>query len=541
MKCGLCDSLEWLYPDSKVADKPALELACDCPANGVADVNVLFNGLDTGRPLQFSASIEAVDQGVSEYDCRFFRLVDVPVEKNTGPGNFAEVDGGPKNEFVTRRAPFRVYDAMEPLEGDSVLPAAKTMALRFRAVFSEAGTYRATLKFSQGKSVKTLAFETSVHEVFLPEVGRESFPYTNWISYGNIAKRHGIEPWSERHYRMIAQYARLMASGRQNTFIIPLGCIFEVEDGMPLLNEMRLERLVKIFTDAGLHYIEGGHFGSRSDGRWNCPTFSTVVVKELATSPAGCRVIASIAGQLMGAIRKNGWQDRWIQHVADEPIPDNAADYRMFCGIVRRYMPGIPLMDATQDPDMAGAVDAWCPLVDHFEAAREKFDDARKARGDKVWYYTCCCPGGRFMNRLLDNELLRPLYLGWAGALYGLDGFLHWGLNQYPDSECPFNRSVIPNWGGGTNALPPGDTHVVYPGPKGPWPSVRFEAMRQGFEDGDLLRRLRRCNAAKADELIGKLVRGFGDYTPDVALYRSVRRELFKAVMAAYHTDAMPF
>ena len=519
MKCTLSDSLEWLYPDSSIAGEPVTALECDAPAGGVADVNILVTDAAPDAPLRYSSDAP---------DGEFFRLVDVPVERNTGPDAFTERDGGPRNEFVTRRAPFRVFDAMRPLTGEPFAPGAKVVALRFRIRLEPgtAGGRRVAIRVSQGNEEAALTFLVRVHDVGLPPVGSGSFPYTNWISYSSIAESHGVEAWSEDFFALLGQYARLLANGRQNMFIVPLNPIFSVCDGRPVLDEARLERIVRIFTDAGLHYIEGGHFGTRTGG-WNSPTFSTNIVRELATSPAGCEVIASMSRQLMAVIRRNGWEGRWVQHVADEPIPDNAVDYRIFTGIVRRYMPGIPIMDATQDPDMAGAVDSWCPLVNHYEQAREKFDAARR-RGDGVWYYTCCVPGGRFMNRLLDNELLRPLYLGWGGALYGLDGFLHWGLNYRAKGQDPFRMSVIPNWNGGTNSLPAGDTHVIYPGDDGPGSSVRFEAMRQGFEDRDLLERLRAKAPATVEPLIRRIVRGFADYTPDVALYRATRRALLE-------------
>ncbi len=535
MKCSLRDSLEWLYPDSKIDGESMFSLDCDVPSGGVADVNVLVTDIDPAKPLRFSSDAP---------DGEFFRLIDVPVECNTGPEAFTERAGGPLNEFVTRRAPFRVFDAMEPLTGDSLTPAdveqltgksltpgAATVALRFRLPIgydAPSGERRIAIRVSQGGEEAQLAFVVRVFAVGLPPVGRDSFPYTNWISFSAIAERHGIEQWSEAYFEMIGRYARLMAYGRQNMFLLPLSVIFSAKDGKPVLEVERLERLVRIFTDAGLHYIEGGHFGARTTGEWTCPTFSTSVVKELATSAAGGEVIASMGRQLMEAIRRNGWGDRWMQHVADEPIPANAVDYRIFTGMVRRYMPGVPIMDATQDPDMAGAVDAWCPLVSHYESAKNKFN-AAKTRGDRVWYYTCCCPGGKFLNRLLDNELLRPLYLGWGGALYNLDGFLHWGLNYCAKGQDPFRQNVIPNWGGGANSLPAGDTHIVYPGRDGPWPSVRLEAMRQGFEDRDLLERLRAKDPAQVEPLIRTIVRGFADYTPDVPLYRRTRRKLIRS------------
>jgi hypothetical protein len=129
------------------------------------------------------------------------------------------------------------------------------------------------------------------------------------------------------------------------------------------------------------------------------------------------------------------------------------------------------------------------------------------------------------MNRLLDHELLRALYLPWGCFRFNLDGYLHWGFNRFTPEVTPF----LPSIGGN---LPPGDTHIVYPGDKdsGPWPSVRLEAMRQGMEDYELLRLLAKDRPDRARAILRRLVRGFGDYTADVPLYRKTRRELLMCV-----------
>ena len=135
------------------------------------------------------------------------------------------------------------------------------------------------------------------------------------------------------------------------------------------------------------------------------------------------------------------------------------------------------------------------------------------------------------MNRLLDHEILRSVYLPWGCFIHSLDGYLHWGFNRWTPGSDPFT----PGFGG---TLPPGDTHLVYPGGSdGPWPSVRFEAMRQGMEDLELLRLLRQRAPEKAERISHRLVRGFGDYELDVRLYRQVRRALLAAVAEIERSD----
>jgi len=93
-------------------------------------------------------------------------------------------------------------------------------------------------------------------------------------------------------------------------------------------------------------------------------------------------------------------------------------------------MPGVKIFEATMSLSLVGAVDHWCPQVQEYQKHRDFFEQRKKA-GDAVWVYTCLAPGGPWLNRLLDQERLRQVYLGWALAKYDLAGFLHWGFNHY--------------------------------------------------------------------------------------------------------------
>ena len=79
-------------------------------------------------------------------------------------------------------------------------------------------------------------------------------------------------------------------------------------------------------------------------------------------------------------------------------------------------------------------------------------------------------------------------------------------------------------------ALPAGDTHVVYPGPDGPWSSVRFEAEREGYEDYELLQLLRRRHHSTADAVMGNVIRALDEYTKDVRTLRAARRKVLTAL-----------
>ena len=551
MRAEWRDSLEHVYPDSVVGERPRRSVKLDVARGGTAAVHVLATDLQAGGTLRVSVR----QSGRAVRSAHWFRLIDVPVEVNTGPVGFVERDDE-RNEYVTRRAPFHVYDAMATA-GSRIKVAAETMAMRLHLPVAEdarAGRRQYEVVVAQGREEVGLTMQVDVHRVKLPAVGRSSWPYTNWFSYELIAQRHGLKMWSEGYWQMLGRYAKLMAHGRQNTFWVPLGTIFRPTARGAVLDEQRLRRIVKVFSAAGMHIIEGGHWATRTGGQWLSKTFDLTIGRP-PEAPAGRTAIASsreaalemafAADQLMTVIEKQRWQDRWLQHVADEPIDINATDYRLVAGLVRRFMPGIPILDATMEQALVGSVDCWCPQAQWYQKQRKHFEQMKQL-GDRVWFYTCCFPGGPWLNRLLDMELVRPALFGWAAALYGLDGFLHWGLNHYRPEQNPFEQSAVDH--GGVNRLPAGDTHIVYPGDDGPWSSLRLEAQREGIEDYELLRMLaqrsghglsacggpsrgtQRGRPHAAATITRSVIRGFDRYTKDVAVLRGARRRVLAAL-----------
>ncbi|MDP6119300.1 MAG: DUF4091 domain-containing protein [Planctomycetota bacterium] len=524
MRAELRDSLEFLFPDSEVGPKPCCATSLEVARGGTVSVHVLLNGLEKMRTVR--ARVRCKDKILRE--ARWFRLVDVPVEVNTGPVGFVEKEGQ-ENPHVIRRAPYRVYDAMEPV-GANIKASSATMAFRLQipiARDTRPGRREYVIEARCGKEQRSLSLDVTVCRPVIPPTGCDSFPYTNWFSLDLMAERHALEPWSNAHWRMIRRYADLMAHGRQNAFWCPLSNVFKVVRGKPILDRERLRKIVKTFTRAGMHHIEGGHVAGRTGGEWNATTFDIGLTKVPGTSVEGNAVLAGICGQLMEEIERNGWRDRWIQHVADEPTATNAADYRILVGMVRKYMPGIPILDATMDPSLAGSVDIWCPQAQEYQRNRKRFE-AQQKLGDQVWFYTCCFPGGPWLNRLLDMELLRPALFGWGAARYDLEGFLHWGLNHYRPEQDPFEQNVVGHGGG--NCLPAGDTHIIYPGTGGPYSSLRLEAQREGTEDFELFRKLKDRDPKAANPIIRRAFRGFDNYTRNVKTFRSARKQLLERV-----------
>jgi hypothetical protein len=330
---------------------------------------------------------------------------------------------------------------------------------------------------------------------------------------------------------MLRLYARMMRRGRQTDFI-PVGPEVHKKDGPGQwkFDFARTERMIRMFLEEGFTHIELPHI-ARHDRRKEAVARFVVYVDGMpvpGTSHEAYEFLSAKLSAWAEMLRRNGWYDRVIQHIVDEPTPAEFDNYRIMAGTVRKFLPGVPLIDALGDPELDGAVDIWVPVSESYEEKREGFEEHRR-RGDTLWFYTCCNPTGFYLNRLLDGELLRTRLLHWGNWRYRLDGFLHWGLNQVIPVQDPFENTCPPHGPYGEFHLPPGDSHIVYPGEEGPWSSVRFEAMGAGIEDYELLRIVGERDEELADEICLQLVRTFTDYDATVVGFDAAHRRLLQA------------
>ena len=531
---GLIDEVQEFYPDTKL-DHPVKTLTVHTARNTTASVSVMITGLQGTEKVGFS---ESDGSGKRTTGLRWYRMIDVPVAENTGLDRNTEKYSGKINPYVIRRAPFRIYDPFRPVSSP-VTADPTSLALRIEIPIDSTlspGEYVHHLRLAVGDQVEVLEFVVIVHRAIVPPLNRSTVSYINWINIDNICSIHSVEKWSEPFWGMLAKYAQTMARGRQNAFWFIWGDYFTFDSSgnVTSFRRDRLERLIKLFFQQGFQTVQGAPFVGRRDWLGSLDMLLGVRAADgaevYAISEKGKRMVTQMAARIVGMMKENGWDKRWVQGVFDEPTDEYVDRYRELINVLRGLKPDIKILEATMTTNVSGLVNVWCPQVQEYQAHQEFFDK-RKEAGDKVWVYTCLAPGGPWLNRLLDMERLRQVYIGWALAKYNLQGFLHWGLNFH--TSKPFEELVRYHMEG--QYLPAGDSHILYPIHDGPLSSHRFEAHRIGMEDYEVLAQLKSYDAAQAQQIIGRAVQSFDKYSRNVATYRAAKQLLLETVDSFKH------
>jgi len=523
------DALVKVLPDAKPPAGAAKTVRIDAVRNEYESAQIVVTASQAIRSLQVAlGEVTGPDGPKPRIEARFVGFV--PVKRGTPD---------PPDKIVAK-APADIPDPL--LEAKSVGVEAGRSRPVWLTVYvpktCEPGRYRAEVMVKADGESTVVPLEIDVHPVTLPD--ERTLMLTNWFNPGNFQPGKGVDSWADADWKRAEAWARVMAEHRQNVVITPIMSLIKGRDdgnGNVSWDFGLFDRWVELFQKAGvIGYIEGGHLGGRSE--WEAKDFNawrpTILNPDgsvkaqptvTVTSEDERVFLSSFLPALQRHLEEKGWVDIYFQHLCDEPISANAESYKKLASYVRRYAPKLKIVDACMCTEIAGSIDIWVPSTDHFDREREFFEARRKA-GDEVWFYTCLAPRGKYMNRFIDYPLIDVRLIHWMNFKYGVTGYLHWGLNYWHGDAL---SDLEPDWGGGSY-LPAGDSHIVYPGSRGPLSSIRFEALRDGVEDYELLKMLQKKNPKLANEIAASVVRTPTDYVLDPAEFRKARQRIVNAL-----------
>jgi hypothetical protein len=141
----------------------------------------------------------------------------------------------------------------------------------------------------------------------------------------------------------------------------------------------------------------------------------------------------------------------------------------------------------------------------------------KKRRNDPnktTTYYLCGDPA--HPNSFTYSPAIETRMIPWLSAHYKLDGYLRWAYNSWSDKD-PYNNPVF-------NFIQ-GDDYYIYPGKSGPVSSIRWELLKEGIEDYELLKVI---NSPQCDEAIEPAVRNRDGRKKSVTDFEDARKILMQ-------------
>ncbi len=358
--------------------------------------------------------------------------------------------------------------------------------------------YRGTLT-ATGQGRRTVAFplELEVLPARLPDPKNWAFFLDLWQHPWAAARYHGVAPFSPEHYKLLEPlYRELAAAGQkvitttitdrpwnQQTFDAYHSMVARTRnpDGTWTFDYTLFDQYVAFAQRCGLgpqiHCYTLVPWGNRVSFT-DAATGDTVTISHKAGTPEYENYWAPFLADFQKHLVKKGWADRTYLAL-DERSPE---ELRAASDILKKHSPRLKIM-------MAGnkAPSAYQGVTpDNYTQILHRVDDAflaeiepRRRAGAVTTFYVCVSP--RRPNTFTTSPCAEQVWLGYYAAAHRFDGILRWAYAHWPRDPL-WDSSFRPDdWG-------PGDTFLIYPGPRS---SVRWELFRDGIEEAEKITRLR--------------------------------------------------
>jgi len=391
--------------------------------------------------------------------------------------------GIPENELIGR-APMSIPDPFwedreRPVEPKSRQPLWIEIDV---PVDATAGEYHGTLSAAGRHGRADLPLAVRIRGFRLPPERHQDV-----IQWWDFPGRgfETLKPGTDEYFKHLERSCEFLKRHRQTDVRVTWDMISPgaTTDGTTRWNTDLFEKYTDIAFKTGLRAVQFTSLGRHTKFQLEQDSRTEGVEENLGRLAAVQEIVAG-----------RGWQGRVLTGLADEPFIYHEASYRDLLGRVRKIAPAVGVIEAVETEDL-GDLDIFVPKLSHLNLWWPYYENLKR-QGKKVWFYTCCHPTGRYPNRFLDQPLIKARVLHWISYLYGLDGYLHWGLNWFSATGDPYSEQGL-----NPGKLPPGDSQVAYPGKNGFLGSLRLSAMRDGLQDYEYLWTLEHRMKAIKDRL----------------------------------------
>ena len=527
LKTKLISSLSRVFVDSSIDDFAPIEKLSALKGERISFQLVHQRVMEEGENMYHYRELFTPKlSGLLAKYATLREVKNVGVELPIVPGN--------SDEHFERTTPGLYPDVLRPLHyggktiAKTTLPTSIWIDITIPEDASEIGESELKIEMvNEGGEVKnTESLTVDVIDTVLPE---QDLILTQWFHCDSLANYYDVEVWSEKHWEIVENFARVAHKNGINllltpTFTPPLDTQVggerltnqlvgvTVEGGKYSFNFDLVDRWVDMCDRIGIKYFEIAHLFTQW-GAKHAPKIMATVDGEYkkifgwetdATSDEYVTFLRTFIPEFLNHMKKSGNDKRCFFHISDEPQLEHLEFYRAAKNSISDLLEGYVIMDALSDYDFwkMGIVDTPIPCNDHIKPFIENDVPG-------LWTYYCCGQCIGVSNRLLAMPSWRNRSIGMQMFKYDIVGFLQWGYNFYNnqfsvDEAEPYTDTSGEHW------VPAGDTFSVYPAPHGKvYESLRIVVFHDALQD---MRAMKLCESlySKA-EVVSEIERIMGE------------------------------
>ena len=357
----------------------------------------------------------------------------------------------------------------------------------------------------------------------LPE---QELLFTQWFHSDCLANYYRCEKWSDEHFGIIENFAKIAKKNGINMIFTPLispplDNSYDTRDlqlatvtkrgGEYSFDWKNLERWIEIMDRVGIKYFEIGHLFTQGGAEFATKVMGTVdgeycrlFEKDTpCDDPEYTVFLRALLTSFLDFMKARGDDTRCYFHVSDEPPLKHLDTYKRAKASIADIIEGYPVMDALSHYDFyeTGIVPKPVVILDHLE-------EFTPHNVEGLWTYNCCGPASGYSNRFLAMSLSRNRSISLLLYKYNIEGFLHWGYNFYNNSgSSDFINPFLDTSSG--DIFPSGDPFSVYPADNGDClESLRLVSFNEAIQD---LRAYKLCESLYSrNEVIAALENALG-------------------------------
>lgn len=390
---------------------------------------------------------------------------------------------------------------------------------------AEKGTYRGKIEcfthrvFQAEAKIHELSFTIQVRDVLLPDVKDFKFHLDLWQHPSNIARKHEVEYWSDRHFEILEGYIKSLGELGQKAATVIVSEIpwtgqncYRVKnypsdlyeysmvgvtkkaDGTFSYDYRTMERYIELCLKHGLDR-EIEVFGliniwPGEDGFATPSDYPDGVRIRYFDQTDNCYKYMEKAQDIKEYIKaleqyfiSGGYIDK-VLVVADEP--SDMERYRKSLQTLKETAPAFRYKTAINHAEFIREFkDDIADMVPFLHCVAREWDflkQVQPAHDGRILWYVCCGPD--YPNTFLKSPLAESRLIPVLTYYMGLDGFLRWNYTVWPQNPRQKISFRAPVWKAG-------DTNFVYPSYGGEvLLTNRYKLLKRGIGDFELLHML---------------------------------------------------